>query len=69
MDVGVIVVRPSNWAELMDEDVDCVEGPTGDKKKEALEQKLDNVIWKMNLFFLCVACVVLGCVMMYVAMK
>ena len=45
-DDGVIVVRPSNWAQM-----------------------LDNVIWKMNLFILCIVCVVFGCVMMYFAMK
>ena len=72
-DDGVIVVRPSNWAQMLDEEVDSVDYTNVDKPRQALEhpleQKLDNVIWKMNSFILCIVCVVFGCVMMYFAMK
>lgn len=38
-------------------------------KRKALEQKMDNVIWKMNLFIACVVCMFFGGVLMYAAMK
>ena len=41
----------------------------GDTKKKNLEQKLENLKWKMNMFIVCVVCVVLGCVLMYAVMK
>lgn len=69
-DNGVIVVHPSNWAELVhEEEDDLVDSPNGDKQKKALEQKMDNVIWKMNLFIACVVCMFFGGVLMYAAMK
>ena len=34
-------------------------------QEENLEQKLENLKWKMNMFIVCVVCVVLGCVPMY----
>jgi ethanolamine utilization protein EutQ (cupin superfamily) len=63
-DVGVIVFRPSNWADAIDEVVDSVECQIGsgeqkqaleDKQmKKVLEEKMDNVIWKMNLIIVVV---------------
>ena len=68
-DSGIIIVRPSNWAELLDEEEGSVDSPNGNTKKKNLEQKLENLKWKMNMFIMCVVCVVLGCVLMYVVMK
>ena len=68
-DRGIIIVRPLNWAELLDEEEGSVDSPSGDTKKKNLEQKLENLKWKMNLFIVCVVCVVLGCVLMYAVMK
>jgi hypothetical protein len=40
------------------------------QRKKALEEKMDNVIWKMNLIIVAVVCVVFGCLLgMYVAKK
>jgi hypothetical protein len=69
-DAGVIVFRPSKWVDAVDEVVDSVECQIGsgeqrqaleDKQKKALEEKVDNVIWKMNLIAVVVVCVVFGC--------
>ncbi|CAD6248002.1 unnamed protein product [Miscanthus lutarioriparius] len=47
-DDGVIVVRPSNWAQMLDEEVDSVDYTNVDKPRQALEhpleQKLDNCL-------------------------
>jgi hypothetical protein len=40
------------------------------KRKKALEEKMDHVIWKMNLIIVAVVCVVFGCLLrMYAAKK
>jgi hypothetical protein len=39
-------------------------------RKKALEEKMDNVIWNMNLIIVAVVCVVFGCLLgMYDAKK
>jgi hypothetical protein len=53
-DVGVIVFRPSNWADAVDEVVDSMECQIGSgeqrqaledkQRKKALEEKMNNVI-------------------------
>jgi hypothetical protein len=53
-DVGVIVFRPSKWADAVDDVVDSVECHIGSgeqrqaledkQRKKAVEEKLDNVI-------------------------
>jgi hypothetical protein len=79
-DDGIIVFRPSYWADPVDELVDSVECQIGSgeqrqaledkQRKKALEEKMDNVIWKMNLIILAVVCVVFGCLLgMYAAKK
>jgi hypothetical protein len=79
-DSGVIVFRPSNWADAVDEIVDLVECQIGSDKqrqaledkqrKKALEEKMDNVISKMNLIIVAVVCVVFVCLLgMYAAKK
>jgi F0F1-type ATP synthase assembly protein I len=79
-DVGVIVFRLSNWADAIDQVVDSVECQIGSgeqrqaqedkQRKKALEEKMDNVIWKMNLIIVIVVCVVFGCLLgMYAAKK
>jgi hypothetical protein len=79
-DVGVIVFQLSNWADAVDVVVDSMECQIGSghqrqalqekQRKEALEEKMDNVIWKTNLIIVVVACVVCGCLMgMYAAKK
>jgi heme/copper-type cytochrome/quinol oxidase subunit 2 len=35
----------------------------GQAGKKALEEKMDNVIWKMNLIIVAVVCVVFGCLL------
>jgi hypothetical protein len=70
-DAGFIVFRPSNWADAVDEVVDSVECQIGSgeqrqaledkQRKKALEEKMDNVIWKMNLIIVAVVCVVGMC--------
>jgi hypothetical protein len=78
-DVGVIVFRPSNWADTINV-VDSVECQIGSgeqrqalddkQRKKAVEEKMDNVIWKMNLIIVVVVCVVFGCLPgMYAAKK
>ena len=55
--------------------VDCQIGsdeqrkPLDDKlRKKSLEEKMDNVIWKMNLIIVGAVCVVFGCLLgMYAA--
>jgi hypothetical protein len=72
--------RPSNWADTVDEVVDLVECQIGSgeqrkaledkQRKKALEEKMEIVIWKMNLIIVAVVCVVLGCLLeMYAAKK
>jgi hypothetical protein len=40
------------------------------QRKKALEEKMDNVIWKMNLIIVVVVCVAFGCLLgMYAAKK
>jgi hypothetical protein len=79
-DAGVIIFRPSNWAYAIDEVVDSVECQIGSgvqrqalkdkQRKKALEEKMDNVIWKMNMIIVVVVCVVFGCLLgMYAAKK
>ncbi|CAD6245037.1 unnamed protein product [Miscanthus lutarioriparius] len=67
-DRGIIIVHPSNWAELLDEE-GSMDSPNIDTKKKILEQKLEILKWKMNMFIVCVVCVVLGCVLMYAVIK
>jgi uncharacterized membrane protein len=79
-DVGIIVFQPSNWEDAVDEVVDSVECQIGSseqrqaledkQRKKALEENMDNVIWKMNLIIVVVVCVVFGCLLgMYAAKK
>jgi hypothetical protein len=79
-DAGIIVFRPSNWADAVDEVVDSVECQIGSgeqrhaledkQRKKALEEKMDNLICKMNLIIVAVVCVVFGCFLgMYAAKK
>jgi hypothetical protein len=79
-DAGVIVFQPSNWVDAVDEVVDSVECHIGsgeqrqaledNQGKKALEEKMDNVIWKMNLIVVAVVCVVYGCLLgMYATKK
>jgi hypothetical protein len=79
-DAGVIVFRLSNWANTVDEVVDSVECQIGSgeqrqalenkQRKKPLEEKMDYVIWKMNLIIVAVVCVVFGCLLgMYAAKK
>ena len=73
-DAGVIVFRPSNVVDEgfpVDEEVDSVDCQIGsDKQRKALEGKMDNVIWKMNLFIVFFVRVVFGCLVgMYTAKK
>ena len=72
-DAGVISFRLSNWADVIDEVVDSVDCELGSdnqrkasddkQRKKALEEKMDNVIWKMNLIIVGAVCVVFGCLL------
>jgi hypothetical protein len=79
-DDDVIIFRPSNWADAVDEVVDSVECQIGSgeqrqaledkQRKKTLEEKMYNVIWKMNLIIMAVVCVVFGCYLgMYAGKK
>ena len=67
-DLGIVIVRPSNWAEVVEEEA-SVGSPDGDKQRKELELKLEKLMLKMNMFIACVVCVVFGCVVMYAVMK
>jgi hypothetical protein len=78
-DARVIVFRPSSWADTVDKVVDSVECHIGSseqrqalkdkQRKKALEEKIVNVIWKMNLIVV-IVCVVFVCLLgMYAAKK
>ncbi|CAD6235372.1 unnamed protein product [Miscanthus lutarioriparius] len=51
---GIILVRPSNWEEVnmsQEEEVDSPNGDKrGDKKGTELEEKMESLIWQMNMF-------------------
>ena len=70
---GIILVWPSNWEEMnmsQEEEVDSPNGDKrGDKKGKELEEKMESLIWQMNMFIACVVCFVVGCVLMYVVRK
>jgi hypothetical protein len=79
-DAGVIVFKPSNWADAVDEVVDSMECQIGNgeqrqaledkQRKKEMEEKMDSVIWKMNLIFVALVSVVFGCLLgMYVVKK
>jgi len=67
-DLDIIIVRQSNWTEVVNEEA-SVDNPNGDKQRKELEQKLENLMWKTNMFIVCVVCVVFGFVLMYGVMK
>ena len=68
-DLSIVIVRPSNWAEVVEEEA-SVGSPDGEKQqRKELELKLEKLMLKMNMFIACVVCVVFGCVVMYVVMK
>ena len=65
-DLGIVIVRPSNWTEVVEEEA-SVGSPDGDKQqRKELKLKLEKLMLKMNMF---IACVVFGCVVMYAVMK
>ena len=53
----------------MDHEDISVDSPNGDNNRKDLEQKMETLIWKMNMFIVCVVSVVFGAILMYVAMK
>jgi len=67
-DLDIVIVRPSNWAEVVEEEA-SVGSPDGDKQRKELEHKLEKLMLKMNMFIACVVCVVFGCAVMYAVMK
>jgi hypothetical protein len=78
---GVIVVRPSNtnWGDEgvqvdeafpVDEEVDSIDTHVRSDKQRKPEEKMDIVLWKMNMMIVCVVCGVFGFVVgMYFARK
>jgi hypothetical protein len=65
---------------VVDEVVDSMECQIGSgekrqaledkQRKKELEDKMDNVIWKMNLIIVAIVCVLFGCLLgMYAAKK
>lgn len=74
---GIIVVRPWNWAMLVDPEDASVDSPNGppndDNKMKNLEQRMDQkmeaMIRHVNMFMVCVVSVVFGSVVMYALMK
>jgi hypothetical protein len=45
------------------------EASTGGQVEEESKEKMDNVIWKMNLIIMVVVCVVFGCLLGMYAIK
>ena len=69
-DEGIIVIWPANWEdENLEEEESLVHCANDDQNRTELEHKMDSLMWKMNMFFVCVACVVVGCVFMYAVIK
>jgi hypothetical protein len=79
-DAGVIGFSTVELADAVDEVVDSVECQIGSgeqrqaledkQRKKVLEEKMENVIWKMNLIIVVVVCVVFGCLLgMYATKK
>lgn len=68
-DGSIIQVRPSEWAEALDQEEASVDSSNGDKQRNELEQKMEKFMWKINMFFVCVGCVVFGSIMVYGVMK
>ena len=67
-DLSIVIVRPSNWAEVVEEEA-SVGSLDGDKQRKELEHKLEKLMLKMNMLIACVVCVVFGCVVMYAVIK
>lgn len=77
----IVVVRPSNWAVggftggeafPVNDEVDSKNTQiwTKKEKQRKLEDKVENVLCKINMMIVCVVCIVLGCVvLMYCARK
>ena len=66
------MVRPatSNWEdENVEEEESSVHCPNSEKNRIELEQKMESMMWKMNMFFVSVVCVLVGSLFMYVVMK
>ena len=53
----------------MEEEESSVHCPNSEKNRIELEQKMESMMWKMNMFFVCVVCVLVGSVFMYAVMK
>lgn len=68
-DGSIIQVRPSEWAEVLDQEEASADSSNGDKQRNELEQKMEKFMWKINMFFVCVGCVVFGSIMVYGVMK
>ena len=65
-DDGIIVVGSSNWEQAVEQEERSVHSPNGDRIKNELEKKMESL---MNMFFVCVVYVLVGCVIMYAMMK
>ena len=66
------MVRPatSNWEdENVEEEESSVHCPNSEKNRIELEQKMESMMWKTNMFFVCVVCVLVGSLFMYAVMK
>ena len=61
------MVRPANWEDDVhaDEEESSVPIPTIEKKRNELEQKMESLIWKINMFF-CVCCLCCSWMCVYV---
>ena len=71
-DDDIIMVQPTtpNWEDKnVEEEESSVHCPNGEKNRIELEQKMELLMWKMNTFFVCVVCVLVGSVFMYAVMK
>lgn len=65
---GVIIVRPSNWAELEEEE-DAVDSANVGKPNKELEQKMEKMIRKMNMCIMLAVVVICACVVFVASMK
>ena len=53
-DDGIIIVGSSNQEQAVEQEERSVHSPNGDRIKNELEKKMESLIWKMNMLFVCV---------------
>lgn len=68
-DHGIIIVCPSNRAELEGEEEDAVDSAKVGKPNKELKQKKEKMIRKMNMYIMLAIAVICACVVFFASMK